>query len=103
MNDNNTEPLPKWIKDCKEGCKLTLRVTPRASRSEIVAAEESWLKVRLKAPPVDGKANKELINFVAKLLKVPKKAVGICAGESARLKRIRITGIKPEDFINKVL
>jgi len=101
MNANSTDNLPAWIQECPEGCQLTLRVSPRASRSEICAAEESWLKVRLKAPPVDGKANQELIAFMAKLLKVPKSAVEICTGESSRLKRIRIHGIKPAGFFEK--
>jgi hypothetical protein len=99
MNDLSPNFLPEWIQESPEGCQLTLRVTPRASRTEIAAVEEKWIKVRLKAPPVDGKANQELINFFSKLLRVSKSAVEICTGESSRLKRIRIKGLNPSDFL----
>ncbi|MFO7937437.1 MAG: DUF167 domain-containing protein [Kiritimatiellia bacterium] len=98
-----TEPLkktlPKWIAEKNGGIILTIRVTPRASRSEISGAEENWLKVRLKAPPVDGKANKELITFFARLLKVSKSSVSICSGESSRLKRIHIKEIAADRIL----
>ena len=101
MTTDNTNTLPAWIKEIPEGCQLTLRVTPGASRSEICGAETEWLKVRIKAPPVDGKANKELIRFLAKLLKIPKCSIEICSGGSSRLKRIKIKGITTKEFLTK--
>ena len=91
--------LPAWIREKENSVSLTIRATPRASRSEICGAEDEWLKVRLKAAPVDGKANKELIAFFAKLLKVSKSSVEISSGESGRLKRITISGIVAADIL----
>jgi hypothetical protein len=99
MPDNTNQQLPNWISAKTDGTVLTLKATPRASRSELCGAEDEWLKVRLKAPPVDGKANRELISFFAKLLKVPKSRVEICSGESSRLKRISIKNIPPEQVL----
>lgn len=70
---------------------LSVRVTPRASR-DAIAAGEQWLAVRLRAPPVDGAANAALIVFLADRLAVPKRAISIVSGESARLKRVRVAG-----------
>ena len=86
MSASEQTDLPAWIREKNGEVTLSLRATPRASRSEISGVEDDWLKVRLKAPPVDGKANKELISFFAKLLKLPKKSIRICSGESSRLK-----------------
>jgi uncharacterized protein (TIGR00251 family) len=90
-----------WIKQSSKGFRITVRATPGSSRSEISGADENWLKVRLKAAPVDGKANKELINFLAKLAKVPKSSIEICSGKNSRLKRVEIRGIQIQDFINR--
>lgn len=73
------------------GAILSVRVTPRASRDSIATGEQ-WLAVRLRAPPVDGAANAALIVFLADRLAVPKSAISIVSGESARLKRVRVAG-----------
>jgi len=91
-----------WIKQSSKGLRITIRATPGSSRSEIIGADENWLKVRLKAAPVDGKANKELIKFIAKFAKVSKSSVDICSGKNARLKLIEIRGIPLQDFINRI-
>lgn len=69
---------------------LDVHVQPRASRDEIAGYHGDRLKVRIKAPPVDGKANQYLIGFMAELFGVPKRNVVLLAGESGRDKRLRI-------------
>ncbi len=96
-----TSSLPEWIRESPDGCWLTLRATPGASRSEIAGVEPGWLRIRLTAPPVDGKANQELIRFLAKLLKISKSSIVISSGESSRLKQIKISGIRAADFLNR--
>lgn len=68
---------------------LVLRVSPGSSRDEITR-EQDHLKVRLQAPAVDGKANKRLINLLGKAFGVPKSAVKLVRGDSARRKVVRI-------------
>jgi len=79
---------------------LTVRITPKASRNamgSVLALPDGRhaLAVRIAAPPVDGAANAELIAFLAKTLGVARGAVTIAAGETGRLKRIRIDGDGP--------
>ena len=70
---------------------LTLRVQPRASKDEIVGPHgEDALKVRITAPPVDGKANQHLIKFLAKAFGVSKGEVDLLRGESGRDKYFAI-------------
>jgi uncharacterized protein (TIGR00251 family) len=69
-----------------------VQVVPRASRTEVVGAHNGALRVRLAAPPVDGAANDELVQLLAKTFKVARNAVKIVSGKSARLKQVSIEG-----------
>ncbi|HVF89478.1 MAG TPA: DUF167 domain-containing protein [Blastocatellia bacterium] len=73
-----------------------MRVQPRASRSEISGEHAGAVKLRITAPPVDGKANDECRRFLARLLGVPGNAVEIVAGESSRDKVIRVRNMSAE-------
>lgn len=75
---------------------LDVLVVPRASSSEIVGWHEGRLRVRLKAPPVDGEANAELVRTLAKALSVPKSAVSLSGGLTSKRKSVRITGLAAE-------
>ena len=83
-----------------QGEKLTinLRIQPRASRDEIVGpygeGDDEMLKVRITAPPVDGKANGYLLKFLAKQFGVARRDLDLLSGETGRNKRIAITGPK---------
>lgn len=82
-----------WATDTPDGLRITVKVTPRASRDEVCGVEEDWLRVRLQAPPVDGKANAALAAFLAKALGVPKRDVEILRGDTARLKTILVRNL----------
>lgn len=69
---------------------LKVRVIPRASSNEIVGFDGETLKVRLTAPPVEGKANRALVKLLAKTLGVRKSGVEIVSGHSGRLKMVRL-------------
>ena len=70
-----------------------VRVQPRASKDEIAGEMGGALKVRLRAPAVEDRANEALIEFLAELLKTPKSAVRILSGERSRTKRMEIRGV----------
>ena len=72
---------------------ISVRVIPRAGRSGLAGTRGDALLVRLHAPPIEGAANEELIDVIAEVLAVPKRAVSIASGERSRQKRIRISGI----------
>ena len=73
-----------------EDLLLRVRVQPKASRDEISGLQGEALKVRITAPPVDGKANAHLIKYLAKQFGVAKSAVTLVSGETGRDKRLRI-------------
>ena len=81
------------ISPATDGVIISVRVMPRAGRSEIAGVREGALLVRLNAPPVDGAANAELIEVLAEALSVPKRDVSIASGMSSKQKRVRISGI----------
>ena len=71
---------------------FSIRVVPRASRSEAVGEFDGDLKVRIAAPPVDGAANEEVVKLIAKLFSRPRADVEIVAGDTSKTKRIRVRG-----------
>jgi uncharacterized protein (TIGR00251 family) len=75
---------------------LDVRVIPRAARPGLAGTRHGAILVRLSAPPVEGAANAELIQVLAKALDVPKRQVTIVAGERGRLKRVRVEGLTAE-------
>lgn len=70
---------------------LVCHLQPKAAKSEFAGLHGDALKVRIQAPPVEGKANAELVKFLAKQFGVSKSAVSIISGELNRHKRVRIT------------
>lgn len=74
------------------GITFTVRIVPRASRSEIAGDYEGSLRIRVAAPPVEGAANRELIRLLAKTFRVPQNAVEIVSGTGSKTKIIRVQG-----------
>jgi len=81
------------INETAAGVTFAIKVQPRAKKNAIRGEIGDALKVALAAPPVDGKANAECVEFFSELLRVPHSAVMIAAGETSRNKVIRVVGI----------
>jgi len=81
------------IQSTPDGIIISIRVIPRARTSGLAGTRNDALLVRLVASPVEGAANAELIDVIATVLDVPKRAVSIVAGERLRQKRVRVSGI----------
>ncbi|MCV3767341.1 DUF167 family protein [Rhizobium sp. TRM95796] len=86
--------------------RLAVRLTPSGGRDavegfETDAAGERWLKARVRAAPEDGKANKALVELLAKTLRLPKSSISFQSGETSRKKILRIEA-DPEDVLNKL-
>jgi hypothetical protein len=82
-----------WLSRAADGSViLTLHIQPGAKKTEITGLHGEALKIRLAAPPVDGKANAALIAFLAKACGVSKSAVELVSGDTCRAKRVRVTG-----------
>ena len=81
------------LKEKDGAVTIKVKVQPRAPRTEIVGEHAGAIKLRVAAPPVDGKANEECRRFLAKLFEVSATSVEIVSGESSRDKVIRIHSI----------
>ena len=77
--------------------EIKVRVLPKSSRTEIIGIEDDTYKVKLTAPPVEGKANKALIELLARRLGIGKGRVEIVSGGRSRLKTVRIYGLSSEE------
>ena len=81
------------IESTADGVAIVVRVIPRAGRAGLAGTRGDALLVRLQSPPVEGAANEELIEVLARALQVPKRAVSIVAGDRSRQKRVRVAGL----------
>lgn len=93
----------KGIKDTADGVELTLKVVPRASRTEVAGEHGDALKIRLQAPPVDGKANAALLEFLSDALDVPRARISLVRGETGRTKTIRIAGLSASEATARLM
>lgn len=82
-----------WIQPAAGGCVVNVRVIPRASKNQIQGVMGDALKIRLQAPPVDGKANDALVRFLADTLELPVRNISLLSGETGRNKRIWLSGL----------
>lgn len=95
--------LPAFIQLKKEGVVLSVSASPGAKKSEIVGPTPGgFLKIKLAAPAIEGKANKELIRFLAEFFRVRKSDIEILSGETARKKRILIQSVQLEKIKDKL-
>lgn len=91
---------PSWLREREDGVILTVHVQPGAKKTEIAGVHGEALKIRLAAPPVEGRANEALIEFLARRLRVKKSQIKLLAGETSRTKRVRIdTSLAPPVFM----
>ena len=89
--------MSPYVRDSEKGVILRVQVQPRASRDEVVGPHGDGLKIRITAAPVAGAANKHLLKFLAKKLKVARSQMSIASGATSRSKRIAIEGISAEE------
>ena len=82
---------------------ILVRVCPNAARNEVVDVTDGVYLVKVSAPPVKGKANKELVAFLSRLLGVSKSQVNIIKGYTSRNKVIALDGLSQEDIMKRLL
>ena len=88
----------------KKGSALAIRVTPRSRRNEISEIlSDGTVKIRLTAPPVEGKANQALIDFLADVLEIPQARIEIVAGTTGKDKLVSILDLDAETVHERIL
>lgn len=88
--------MTPWLRADGPNVILSLHVQPGAKKTEVAGPHGDALKIRLAAPPVDGKANAALLAFVAAKVGVGRTAVELVSGQTSRAKRVRIAAATPE-------
>ena len=81
---------------------ISLRVYPNASRDEVMGFTDGVLRVKVAAPPAEGKANEKLVAFLSKLLGINKGNIDIVKGQTSRNKLITIHGLSHEDIMKRL-
>lgn len=81
---------------------LNLHIQPGARKTEFAGLHGEALKLRLAAPPVDGKANACLLEFLARSLELPKRQLELVSGQTSRSKRVRVDGLKAEELVQRL-
>lgn len=92
------------LHDGKKGSALAVRVTPRASRNEIVEVmADGTIKIHIAAPPVDGEANEKLVGYLAEILNIAKSRIEIVAGATGRDKLVSVLDMDAETAHKRIL
>ncbi len=91
------------VQETREGCMFRVHVVPGSRQDAVVGLHGDALRIRLKAPPVAGKANQALRAFLAERLHVSVDAVEIVAGHASRDKIVRIAGVTPDEARERLL
>jgi hypothetical protein len=89
------------VEKTADGCLLKVTIVPRAARNEIIGLYGETLKIKIKSPPADNKANAELIDFLARTLAIAKNKVTILRGLTGRKKIVKCIGNDVWNYFKK--
>lgn len=95
-----TEPIK--IENRDGGCTFQVWVRPRAAADAVAGVRDGALVLRLNAPPAEGQANRRAVDFLSKLLNVPKRDVELVSGHSSRQKRIFVYGVDAAEIESRL-
>jgi uncharacterized protein (TIGR00251 family) len=87
------------LKETPHGITLSLQVIPRSRKCEIAGLVGDAIKVRLTAPPVEGKANEECLRFFADIFGIPRNRLSIVTGQSSRKKTLLVSGVEANALV----
>lgn len=87
------------FKETENGALINFKISPNASKNEIIKTEDG-IKIKITAQPIDGKANKALVEFLSKHFKIPKTSIEIVKGHTSKEKTLLLKTDKPETLAN---
>ena len=92
-----------FILNTKEGTVLNIKLVPNSSFNKIIDYTNEFIRIKISAPPIENKANKELISFVSEILKINKSKIKIISGEKSKLKKLLITDTDLTEVTQKIM
>lgn len=96
--DASPQSKSSFIEETPKGVFLRVRLQPRSSRNSVEGVRDGALRVKLTAPPVEGSANRALVEFLSELTGVRKSSFSIDSGLKSRDKRVRVEGVSAEEL-----
>jgi uncharacterized protein len=90
------------VSNTDKDCRLTIKVTPNAGRNDVTGCKDGVWQIKIGAAPDKGKANKELVDFLAEKLGVRKSAIEIIKGQTSRNKMLKVEGLGGEEIIKRL-
>ena len=94
--------MNEFLQETPDGVVISVRAAPRSSRPGIDGVAGDAIKVRVRSAPVDGKANKELIEVLSDAFGLPKSAVSFRSGETSKTKRILLRGVAKDTILSRL-
>lgn len=94
--------MSSYVRESRDGVVLKVQVQTRASRDEVVGPYGEGLKIRITSAPVAGAANKHLLKFLAKKLKIPQNQMAISSGATSKTKSIVIHGVTAAEVLERL-
>ena len=92
-----------YLTQTADGVVFNVKLVPNSSFSKIVDKTNEYVRIKISAPPIENKANKELISFCSDLFNVNKSKISIISGEKSKLKKVLIKDTKFDDLSQKLL
>jgi uncharacterized protein (TIGR00251 family) len=97
--DSRTSALPDWLHILDGGVVFDVHAQPGARRTTIVGEHAGRLKIAVSAPPLEGRANRALVELISRRLALPRRSVTVASGEGSRDKRFHVATSLPADEI----
>ena len=95
--------MPNYLLDTTDGIIFCIKLVPNSSFSKIVDYTDDYVRIKISAPPIENRANKELIGFCSELFDVNKSKLSIVSGEKSKIKKVLIKGSKIEEVTQKLM
>ena len=95
--------MPNYLIETTDGILFNVKLVPNSSFSKVVDFTEEYVRIKISAPAIENKANKELIEFCSDLFKVNKSKIKIISGEKSKIKKVLITDAVYSDVIQKLM
>ena len=95
--------MPNYLLDTTDGIIFCVKLVPNSSFSKIVDFTDEYVRIKISAPPIENRANKELIEFCSDLFNVNKSKLSIISGEKSKIKKVLIKNAKNEEITQKLM
>ena len=103
MYNANMYDISKILFETSEGIILVVRLVPNSSFSKIVDYTNEYIRIKISAPPIENKANKELLDYFSHFFSVNKSKISIVSGEKSKLKKILIKDTNLDELRQKLI